>query len=155
MPFLALLKLVSPREWLWIAALALVGFLAWRIYAAGEHRIEAKDAALRAAAVALNKASEQLADLKEISIERTYTHIVDAPPVANVGLLCHSTVATVKPGPAKSGGSANNGTPDVLPTREFDPSGALLSLLRAADAQVNALIDRDLELEALLQGVTK
>jgi hypothetical protein len=152
---LALLKLISPKEWLLLAAIVLLGLYTMKVYEDGEHRIEKKDAALHAAAVALNKASENLADIKEISIERTYTHIVSAPPIGNVGLLCHSTVAAVKPDAAKGSGSANTSAPDVLPTREFDPSGPILTLLRNADAQVNALIDRNAELEGLLEGVTK
>jgi hypothetical protein len=151
---LALLKFISPKEWLLLAVIVAFGIYTARIYRDGEQRIEAKDAALRAAAVALNKASEQLADIKEIQIERTYTHIVDAPAVPSTGLVCRSA-APVKPDAAKGSGSADTAAPDVLPPRSFDPSGPILTLLRAADAQVNALIDRNLELEAELQGVTK
>jgi hypothetical protein len=152
---LAFLGLIKPREWLMLGVIVALGFILWRTFDAGERRVEAKNAALRSAAIALNKASENLADLKEIQIERTYTHIVSAPAVPNTGLVCRNTVAAVKPDSAKGSGPANNGAPDVLPTREFDPSGALLTLLRDADAQVNALIDRDLELEAELKGATK
>jgi hypothetical protein len=151
----ALLKLISPKEWLLLAVIVAFGVYTARIYRDGEQRIEAKDAALRAAAVALNKASEQLADIKEISIERTYDKIISAPPIANAGLLCSNTTAAVKSDTTKSGGSADLATPDVLPTNSFDPSGALLTLSRAADAQVNALIDRNAELEAELRGAAK
>jgi hypothetical protein len=152
---LALLKLISPKEWLLLAVIVAFGIYTARIYRDGEQRIEAKDAALRAAAVALNKASEQLADLKEIQIERTYTHIVDAPAIKYPNLVCRNTAAAVKPDAAKSGGSADNSAPDVLPTGSGDIGGSILTLLRNADAQVNALIDRNAELEGLLEGVTK
>jgi hypothetical protein len=152
---LALLKLISPKEWLLLAAIVLLGLYTMKVYEDGEHRVEKKDAALRAAAVALNKASENLADLKEIEIERTYTKIISAPPIANAGLLCSNTTAAVKSDTTKSGGSADLTTPDILPTDSFDPSGALLTLSRAADAQVNALIDRNAELEAELRGASK
>jgi hypothetical protein len=152
---LALFKLISPKEWLLLAVIAAFGIYTARIYRDGEHRIEAKDAALRAAAVALNKASEQLADLKEIQIERTYTKIVSAPGIVYNDVVCRNTAAAVKPDAAKSGGSADTSAPDVLPAGSGYIGGPILTLLRDADAQVNALIDRNAELEGLLQGITK
>jgi hypothetical protein len=147
---LALLKLIPLKDILWAAAL--IGAV-WFVYHKGELRIEEKDAALRAAAIALNKASAQLADIKEIQIERTYTHIVEAPPVASTGLVCHAAAA-VKPN-TPTGGPEDPAKTNVLPTGSFDPSGPILTLLRDADAQVSALIDTVFALEAELQGQTK
>src|SRR5277367_3157647 len=117
---LALLKLIPLKDILWALALGAAVFF---VYHKGELRIEQKDAALRAAAIALNKASENLADIKEIQIERTYTHIVSAPAIANTGLVCHAA-APVQPNPAGGSGQSNPSAPDVLPAGSFDPSGA-------------------------------
>lgn len=151
---LAFLKLISPKEWLLVAALAALGAYTAYIFHDGEVRIEKKNAALRAAAVALNTAAEGLANIKEIQIETQYKYIVDSAPVADTGLVCHNA-APEQPSAAESTGSANPAAPDVLPSGNFDPSGATLTLLRAADAQVNALLDRNAELEAELEGATK
>src|SRR5277367_5085515 len=120
---LALLKLIPLKDFGYLAIiLAIVAAFAWT-YHKGELRIENKDVALRAAAVALNTASENLADIKEIQIERTYTHIVSAPAIANTGLVCHAA-APVQPNPAGGSGQSNPSAPDVLPAGSFDPSGA-------------------------------
>lgn len=157
---IALLKFIPLKDWLYVGCIAvlLAGFASYTVHErhVGEAKIEKKDAALRAAATALNTASENLADIKEIRIETQYKYIVDSAPVANTGLVCHNTApAAEQPHAVASEGSANTATTDVLPSGSFDPSGPLLTLLRDADAQVNALLDRNAELEDELQGKTK
>lgn len=151
---LALLKLIPLKDFGYLAILlAVLGAFAWT-YHKGELRIEAKDTALRAAAVALNKAAENLSDIKEIQIERTYTHIVTAPPIVSTGsLVCHTT-APVQPSPA-AGGPVAPAASGTVPAGSFDPTGPILTLLRDSDAQVNALIDTVLNLQAELEGKTK
>jgi hypothetical protein len=155
MPFLALLKLIPLKDFGYLAiVLAVVGAFAWT-YHKGEVRIEAKDAALRAAAVALNKASENLADIKEIQLERTYTHIVDSSAIASTGLVCHNAAAPAEPLAAGNERPAANAASGAVPTGSFDPSGPILTLLRDSDAQVNALISKVYLLEDELEGKTK
>lgn len=121
----------------------------------GAAKVEAKDSALRAASVALNKASEQLADIKELNIGKVYEKYISLPPVADAGLVCHGpAAATVQP-QASGDRPELNGPPTPRADDVFDPSGALLTDSRDADAQINGLIDTVLNLEAELQGVTK
>lgn len=157
---LALLKLVPLKDWLYIGCIAvlLAGFASYTVHErhVGEAVIEKKDAALKAAAVALNTASEHLADIKEIQIETQFKYIVDSAPVASTGLVCHNaTPSAEQPHAAASEGPSDPAAANVLPSGSFDPSGPLLTLLRDADAQVNALLDRNAELEDLLDGKTQ
>lgn len=121
-----------------------------------EHAIDAKkSAALVAASVALNTASAQLADIKEIEIGRVYEKHISEPAVPNVGLVCHGpAVAAVQPN-ASSDRPEPNGSAPPRADDVFDPSGALLTDSRDADAQIAGLIATVLNLEAELEGVTK
>ncbi len=150
---LAFLKLIPAREWLMLAGLAILGLLFLKTYHDGELRIERKDAALRAAAVALNTAAANLAEIKEIQIGRSYEKIVQLGPVPNAGLVCHAT-APVKSDIPDYRPEAP-GTTAQLSDRGFDPSGAILTLLRDDDAQIDGLIDTVAVLQAELEGRTK
>lgn len=149
----AILKLLPLKTYLWIAAIIAAGILCLWIYHRGEVRIEKKDVALRAAAVALNKASENLAQIKEIEIGHSYEKIIQLPPVHDAGVVCHNT-APVQP-QAPVGGSKDPGAVAQLPQGDFDPSGALITLLSDDDAQIDALIDTVLVLQDELEGKTK
>lgn len=162
MPILALLKLIPLKDWLYGALIAIilaVGTTAWIKHdiherAIGAAQVEKKDLALHNAAVALNKASENLAEIKEIQIGRTYEKIILRPVPDAPGLVCHNSAPAVEPKSA-DGGPEDHGTSGQLPGGGFNPSGAILTLLRDDDAQINALIDTVLNLEEELAGVTK
>lgn len=150
---LAFLKLVTPKEWCYLGIIMALAIFSARIYRAGEHRIEQKDAALRAVAVALNHELEKSAEIKEIQIGHTYEKIIQLPAVHDAGVVCHNT-APVQPQPA-DGGSKTDGAGPQLPAGDFDPSGALLTLLSDDDAQIDGLIDTVQVLQAELEGKTK
>lgn len=160
---LALLKLVPVKDWIYTALIAVilsVGTAAWIKHdnaerAIGAAKIEKKDAALRAAAVALNKASENLADIKELNIGAVYEKYKLLPPVADTGLVCHESAPAAEQPKSANSGPITNGAQAELPDGGFDPSGAILTLLRDDDAQINGLIDTVLVLEAELEGKTK
>lgn len=156
---LALLKLIPIKDWVYLSLIVALGlaFGAYTIHERhiGEAKIEQKDNALRAAATALNTASSKLAQTKETQIVHTFEVAIQAPPVLNTpGLVCaNSTPSAVEPAgadhrPEADGASASRAD-DV-----FNPSGALRTDARDADAQINGLIDTVLVLEAELQGKT-
>lgn len=155
---LALLKLIPLKDWLYGALIValLAGFGAYTIHERhiGEQKVEKKDAALRAAATALNTASEHLADIKEIAIGQVYEKVIALPAIPDApGLVCHNAA------PVKSGAPDYRpeapGSAAQLPDGGFNPSGGLLTLLRNDDAQINGLIDTVLNLQAELEGQTK
>ncbi len=150
---LALLKLLNPKEWLLVAGLLATSFLAWHLYSAGEQRIEKKDAALKAAAIALNVASANLAEIKEIDLGHVYEKIIQLPPVPSTSLVCHAAAA-VKP-QAPDSGSESHAASAQLPAGGFDPSGPILTLLRDDDATIAYLQNTVLNLQAELEGKTK
>jgi hypothetical protein len=67
--------------------------------------------------------------------------------------VCHNSA------PVKPQTTDNRSEPAVtatqLPDGGFNPSGALLTLFRDDDAQINGLIDTVLNLQAELEGQTK
>jgi hypothetical protein len=155
----AALSALGIKDYLYAALAASI--LATGIYvvnherAIGAAKVEKKDAALRAAETALNTASAQLADIKEIEIGRVYEKHISEPAVPNVGLVCHGpAVAAVQPN-SSSDRPELNGPPTPRADDVFDPSGALLTDSRDADAQIAGLIATVLNLEAELEGVTK
>lgn len=155
----ALLKLIPLKDWSYIGCiLALaVGFASYTMHErhVGAAVVQKKDAALAAAAIALNKASEQLADIKEIQIGHVYEKIIQLPPVADSpGLMCHNSAPAVEP--ATAGDRPETAGPPAPRTDDvFNPSGALRTDARNADGQINGLIDTVMVLEAELQGKTK
>jgi hypothetical protein len=152
-PFLVLLKLISPREWLLVALLAASGALLLHVYHAGEAKIERKDTALRAAAAALNRAAENLADIKEAQIGQHFRYIIKNPIADAPGLVCHNS-APVQSTPSDRGPGAD-GQATQLSDGGFNPSGALLTLLADDDAQIEGLIDTVLNLQDELTGKTR
>lgn len=153
----AALKLISPLHYFYgvlLAALLVFGvYEREHLIGAGEAKIEKKDTALRQAAMALNVAAENLAEVKEISIGRTYEKIILQPVPAASGLVCHN-FAAVEPKGAPSG-PKDISPAEQLPGGGFNPSSGLLTLLRNDDAQIDALIDTVLNLENELVGKTE
>jgi hypothetical protein len=123
------------------AALAL-GAFGW--YTVHERNVEhAKDIAAeqRVALVAKAKDAkiEQLEDAALVPIENTYHAKIDAAPVADTGLVCHNPV---RPSVVPQAADNRPGAPSVPNSTEgpgFDPSGAISTRGRDADAQIVAL----------------
>lgn len=157
---IALLKLIPLKDYAW-AALVLVLLGAFGAYTVherhvGEAKIEKKDAALRAAATALNTASENLADIKELNIGKVYEKYITLPAIPDApGLVCVNTAPATEQ-PQTAGNRSGSSSEDAkLPDGGFNPSGELLTLLSNDDAQIAGLIDTVLNLESELQGKTK
>lgn len=145
------LKLVP---WKYLAYVAVLLGAVFFVYHRGELRIEKKDAALRAAAVALNTASEHLAEIKEISIGQTYEKIILQSAVPDApGLVCHNSAPVQSEAPDYRPEAP--GKVAQLPDGGFNPSGAILTLLRNDDAQISGLIDTVLNLRVELEGQTQ
>lgn len=124
--------------------------------AIGAAVVQKKDAALKAAAVALNTASAQLADIKEIAIGKVYEKYITLPAIADApGLVCHNSAPAPEQPLAAADRPSTDGTEAQLPDGSFNPSGRLLTLLADDDAQIDGLVDTVLNLEAELQGKTK
>ncbi len=156
----ALLKFVPLKDWLYGAMIValLAAFGAYTVHERhiGEAKIEKKDAALRAAATALNAASERLAEIKEIDVGHTYEKIILQSPIANApGLVCVNSAPAAEQPQTANGGPGAAGTKEELRDGSFNPSGELLTLLRDDDAQITGLIDTVLILENELEGRTK
>ena len=153
----SVLKLIMPHAFYGVIIAALVAFGVYErehLIGEGEKKIEAKDVALRKAAAALNTAAEQLADIKEIPIGRTYEKTILVPVPAAPGLVCHNSAPAKQPEAAASGPKVD-APADVLPGGSFNPSGGLLTLLRNADAQVIGLQDTVRNLNGELAGNTQ
>lgn len=140
---LAFLKLIPVKDWLYAAAIALLlGLFTWYTIHErheGAEKIEQKDAALQAAAIALNKASESLADIKELNVGKVYEKYITLPPIVSTGSLVCKQSAPVQPS-APADRSEDHGTAAVVPSGGFDPTGPILTLLSDDDAQIAALI---------------
>lgn len=139
------------------SAALLLGAFGWYTYheRAVEHaKDEKKTAALIAASVALNKASQQLADIKELNIGQVYEKYVTLPPIRDAGLVCVNTSAPVQPATAANR-PGDTGQDAQLRDGSFDPSGTILTLLSDDDAHIAALVDTVLNLESELLGTTK
>lgn len=140
-----------------LAALALAVFGWYTVHERNvAHAQDAKkSAALIAASVALNQASAALAQLNEIDIGRIYEKHISEPAVADTpGLVCVNTPAAEQPQAAYNRPS-DPSTPAPRADNVFNPSGELRTDSKLADAQINALIDTVLNLEAELAGKTK
>lgn len=152
--------ILTPYKGYLYGALGVLGLSVFGWYTVHERNVAhaedaKKSAALVAASVALNKASEQLADIKELNIGKVYEKYITLPPIADdPGLVCVNTAPAEQPKAADNRPGAD-GTEAVVPVGSFNPSGAILTLLSDDDAQINGLIDTVLVLEAELEGKTK
>lgn len=153
MPFLALFKLLSLKEWLVIAALLALFFGGVWLYRHGEHRIEAQDARITKAAQETDKRVAAAAQVTETQSAIIYKQAVAIPAVADIGIVCHAPSRSVVP-PAVPGAAAttNNATADGGSGPTFDPSGAILTRAAQADAQIEYLQRRIKELETEMNG---
>jgi cell division protein FtsB len=155
MPFLALLKLISPKEWLvLIALIALAAGGAW-LYRHGEQHIEAQDAKLAAIDQRKVAVVETTAKDMESHNDVLYKQTVSAPAVASVGIKCVRNAASAVPLPASNTGSgtaARDAITDSGSGPTYDPSGPALTRARKADAQIKYLQARIRELESEMNG---
>jgi hypothetical protein len=121
---------------------AVLGAFGWYTY--HERSVEhAKDIAAeqRVALVAQAKDAkiEQLEEASLTPIENTYHAKIDAAPVADSGIVCHNTV---RPGAVPSSASNRPGAlsaPNSTEGPTYDPSGAVDTRGRDADAEIVAL----------------
>jgi hypothetical protein len=150
----ALLKLVPLKDWVYVAIIAaLLGAFGW--YTIHERDIQkAKDmaAAARAVAAANKKiqAVDATAQQTESSNAVTYKQAVAIPPIGDIGLVCERTARNI-PLPKTNGVTAaaagNQSADSGSGPASFDPSGAILTRARDADAQIAYLQSRVKELE--------
>jgi hypothetical protein len=154
MPFLALLKMLSLKEWLVIAALlALLAGGGW-LYRHGEQHIEAQDAKLAALDQHKIATAETVAQTTESQNALIWKQTVSIPAVPDIGIVCKSTNSSVVPKANKGVGAPAGDSASISgegPT--FDPSGALLTRAAQADAQITYLQNRIRELETLMNAV--
>ena len=135
-----------------VIALLLIGICF--IYYRGEQHMEQQQAALNAAAAALNQAAGALAERKESQIVLQYQTDISAPaPVNSPGLVCHNE-AKLQPHAAAYRPEITFDT-ETRTDGLFNPSGALRLDARESDAQIKALIATVHVLESELRGTTK
>lgn len=152
---LAFLKLIPTKDYLYGAAILtlLIGFGVYTHHerVVGEARIEAQDAKLAAAEKAKNEALESAAQAASNNIGVTYEKAVAIPPVADLGVVCHTTSRGQLPQTAQGGSGAAGTTPVIGGGATFDPSGAALTVGRDDDALILALQS---QIRALLAEMT-
>lgn len=148
----AFLGLIPPKVWLILAGvLALGGFAVYERHE-GASKVEAKVEKADAKAVAKTAKLQDTAQTESITAGEIYEKAVGIPAVDDVGLLCEHTVSAPLPkapvGPAP--GSAPAAERGEGPA--FDPTGALLTRAREADAQIVYLQMRINLLESEMMG---
>ena len=150
---LALLKLLSPKEWLVAAGfIAILGGLGW-VYHRGEQHVEAQDAKLAALDQHKIATAEAAANTTESQNALIWKQAVSVPAVSDLGIVCKSASSSVVPQANKGTGATAGDAANISgegPT--FDPSGALLTRAAQADAQITYLQNRVRELETLMNA---
>jgi hypothetical protein len=140
----ALLALIPGKDYIYcgIIAALLAGFGWYTIHERdeGAAKVVAADRKLSATIAAKDKEIADNAQLELIAVGNHEKLALAAAPIANAGIVCRSTRS---PAAAASSGDAVKpaGQGGSVPTGSFDPSGAILTLLRDSDAQVNGLIE--------------
>jgi hypothetical protein len=155
MPFLALLKLLSPKEWLVVVAIIALGVGGAWIYHDGEQHRAAQDAKLAAIDAKKVTAVETTAKDTESHNDTLYRQTVSAPAVASVGIKCVRNATSAVSLPAADTGTraaTGQSSSDSGSGPTYDPSGAALTRAREADAQIKYLQARVRELEFEMNG---
>lgn len=153
---LAILKLIPLKDWLYCAlgAAILTGFVAYTVHERheGAAKIVLADKKLADTVAAKDKIIRENAQLDLIDVGNHEKLAVNAPPIPNAGLVCHTSSS---PAAASGSGSVAEPASQVaeLPERSFDPSGGILTLLSDNDAQINALIDSIEILEGYIEAL--
>jgi hypothetical protein len=139
---LALIKLIPLKDWIYTAIIIVLAFFLWRVYHAGEAKIEASDAKFAAAQVIKNQ---------EVEL-RVKSGIADAvakfqatppppPPAAQPSVVCYAPSSSKVPnrGLSASGGDGTGGTISFSTAKAdegFDPAPAISADGQAADAEI-------------------
>jgi len=152
MPFLALLKLISPKEWLVVAALLALTIGGGWLYRHGEQHIEAQDKKLAAIDEKKVATVESNATTTESQNALIWKQAVSIPPVPDIGIVCHKASSSVVSSADARKGTAANAGPDSGVGPPYDPSGAALTRGSKADAQIKYLQARIRELESEMNG---
>lgn len=148
-----LLAGIGIKDYLYGAAiLAIIGGFAYFIH---HERVIGADEALAPVAVLANKAQVQVAvggavaQSTETANAKQFDEATAAPVPVDLGLVCHSDASGSAVPEAGTGTEAAAGEPAPVggSSAAFDPSGAVLEVGRAADAQIAYLQGRVLELE--------
>lgn len=140
----ALLALIPSKDWFYgavIVALAAFGvYERFHLIDEGEAKIIAADKKLSDMIAAKDKIISDNAQLELIDVGQHEKIALAAPAISNAGLVCESPRS---PAVATNSGNTGQSPSQSEPVSDgsFDPSGALLTLLRDSDTQVNALID--------------
>lgn len=136
-----------------IIALLIGGFAWYTIHERdiGEAKIVAADAA-HAAVVA--KKDQTIADNAQLQLVEIGTHekiALAAPPIRNTGLVCIAPSSSTAPAVA----SGDNGSLEVpvVSSGSFDPSGAILTLLRTDDQRINDLAETVIVLQTYIAAL--
>lgn len=124
-----------------IIALLIGGFVTYTIHErnVGKAEIEASDAAHAKIIAAKDQTITDNAQLQLIDVGNHAKILLAAPPVANTGLVCVAPRSATPAGSPQS--NSQSGEIEQLPSRSFDPSGAILTLLSDDDIRINSLID--------------
>jgi hypothetical protein len=138
--------LLSPIErYVWGAILAAVIGLGvyehFHLIHEGEAKIEAVEAAHAKIVAAKDQQIEAAAQAAASKVSEDYETALSRPSVADTGLVCQSPAAAPNHSAPADVGPRDAGAPAPRTDDVFDPSGALLTDSRDADAQINALID--------------
>jgi hypothetical protein len=140
----ALLALIPVKDWVYggIIAALLVGFGWYTVHERheGAEKILAADKKLADTVAAKDKIIADNAQLELVDVGNHEKLALAAPPIPDAGLVCQSSSSpTVAANSGDSNKPANQS--GTVSAGSFDPSGAILTLLRDSDVQVNALID--------------
>lgn len=155
---IALLKLIPFKDWVYggIIAALLVGF---GVYTAHERHIGAENQAVKTARVA-EKAEAQVQEVtvtaqkEELKSAKDFDQAVAAGPVSGIGIVCQRTGARrdqVPQAGSVTASRAGEQSTDGTEGRSYDPSGAVLTRTRDADAQIAYLQGRVHELEKQME----
>lgn len=152
--FASLLAGIGIKDYVYAGIIAaVVGAFAYYTH---HERVIGADEALAPVAVLANKAKVEVAvgtavaQSTETDNAKTYTAVIAAPAVPDLGIVCHYDTgrSDVPEAAASAPAPAGEPTLDSGVGPAFDPSGAILQRARDADAQVTYLQGRVHELEA-------
>jgi hypothetical protein len=118
----------------------------------GAAAIAAADAKHAQVVAAKDKVIADNAQLELIDVGQHEKISLAAPPVPNSGLVCKSPSVGTAPGSAE--GISQSGKVDQLSAGSFDPSGAILTLLRDDDTRINDLVDTVEILNGYIEMIT-
>ncbi len=106
----------------------------------GEAEVVAADKRTALVAQAKDAAIAEAAQQSLNQIGEVYEKAVVVPSIPDIGLVCQPPRPGKAP-PAANGGPKAPSAPALPGAGVFDPSGAILTLLRNDDDQINGLID--------------